>query len=155
VIPVPLQIQLLAGLHSDVHSIGENRSGQALHPSDVAAIVAPMPEKHLPRGGPCPLGPHIREIVPGGVLQDLIVMSTREFTSSLRTRMASQYTIWSSPCDTVIVDEDTSMPFLERIRHARQQSNLQSHRSRPQADGGVSNKEAGRDWEAHQRAESI
>jgi hypothetical protein len=46
-------------------------------------MVTPMPEKHLPSGGPRPLGPHIREIVPGGVFHDFIVLSIRELTSSL------------------------------------------------------------------------
>ncbi|KAI0264637.1 hypothetical protein BC834DRAFT_246828 [Gloeopeniophorella convolvens] len=102
------------------------------HPSDTARQppreLAPMPEEHLPRGVPRPLGPNICEIIPGGQHREVPAFP---------------------PSGTLVFDEDVSMP------RSTAQDTLGGATAKDVARGlghpgrGVSNTEARRDWEAH------
>ena len=132
-------------------------------PSDIARQhprhLAPMPQEHLPRshGGPRPFGPNIREIVPPGMHPRLRVRP-----SPVGSRGSSLPVLEQHPdpdvappelAAPVVVDEDASATLPNALDTLSGTTSKDVARSLGHPGGGVSNKEARRDWEAHQKAE--
>ena len=120
-----------------------------------------MPQEHLPRshGGPSPFGPNTREIVPQGMHPCLRVRPSPvgSRSSSLPVSEPEQHSdpdvAPAEPGAPVVVDEDASATPPNALDTLSGATSKDVARGLGHPGGGVSNKEARRDWEAHQKAE--